>query len=289
MKTYFCLHRRNRVGFTLVEMLTVMAILIILLGLMVLLLPGWQQQGRARAGASQLQQWLLIAKQRAVLDQAPRGVRLLPDEDDSDLIVKAQFIEQPDDFSGGRVSTDTTGSIVTLESSNLEIDAGDPDQTLWLVQPGDHIQIGGSGLVRQIATITGSDLGPYQLTVSQPFPYAITTKTENYRIIRSPRVQGDEVLELPLDVAIDLKASATHGGLSYTTGQPIDIMFTPSGAILNNLSAERIIFWVRDITDPANEFDGSPSLIVVFTRSGLVNSYELDPELHSSNPLVVIR
>src|SRR5262249_53985784 len=59
---------------------------------------------RGGMGASQVQGWLLIQKQRAFRDRIARGVRLVPDPTNSNWITSLLAIEQPDDLSVGYIS-----------------------------------------------------------------------------------------------------------------------------------------------------------------------------------------
>src|SRR5262249_42980100 len=108
-------------------------------------------------------------------------------------------------------------------------------------------------------------------------PYDIPSPgTRSYRVIRRPRLTGEEPVLLPDGVAIDLNTNVAY---SSSPGQPntdgsVDILFAPSGQVI--VPAPRTQFlalWVRDInyTDP---FDGEPSIIGVFTHSGLVAAYD---------------
>src|SRR5690348_16495762 len=93
-----------RRGLTLVELLTVMALMAILAALAIRFLPTGAASAReSRAGMS-LQGWLNIAKQRALRDQAPRGLRLFIAQGGVPIrsikvpgIVECQYLETPDD------------------------------------------------------------------------------------------------------------------------------------------------------------------------------------------------
>jgi prepilin-type N-terminal cleavage/methylation domain-containing protein len=67
-----------RTGFTLVEMLVVLVLILVLAGIAILIAPKVNERRKPANGAGQLQQALLMAKQRAFRDQAPRGVRIQP-------------------------------------------------------------------------------------------------------------------------------------------------------------------------------------------------------------------
>src|SRR5574340_1255625 len=66
----------KRTGFTMVEMLVVLGIILMLSVLTVLFMPRISERQRVAQGADLLQGWLLMAKQRALRDRVPTGIRL---------------------------------------------------------------------------------------------------------------------------------------------------------------------------------------------------------------------
>jgi len=96
----------ERFGLTLVELLVVIAIIGLLGGIIGLIAPRFAERSRVAQGSSQLRSWLLIAKQRALRDQAPRGVRFVAATTQnvagslpSALYSKFAYVEQPEDIS----------------------------------------------------------------------------------------------------------------------------------------------------------------------------------------------
>jgi prepilin-type N-terminal cleavage/methylation domain-containing protein len=71
------LRHRARGGFTLVELLVAMAVIILLASIALVVVPGVLDQDRTTDGASLTRQYLMIAKARAARDNLPRGVRLI--------------------------------------------------------------------------------------------------------------------------------------------------------------------------------------------------------------------
>src|SRR4051812_39529134 len=69
---------RGRSGFTLIELLVVIALLVVLFTLVAAFGPGLNDRQKVSQSATQIQTWLLIAKQRAFRDHLPRGLRLGP-------------------------------------------------------------------------------------------------------------------------------------------------------------------------------------------------------------------
>lgn len=265
----------KRSGFTLVELLVVVTLIGVLAGLTVLMLPGYRQRERVASGGASLQNWLTIAKQRALLDRAPRGVRLLRDRVEPDKIFQAQFLEQPEDFSGGTLVSDPTNP-AKLIANGVDFTGGFSDTKNWPVQQFDFLQVNDSGPMYSIIGLT-VNASNSELTLSSPLPYPLTIPTSRYRIIRQPRLLGAEPETMPSDVAIDLKVSQ----VPIAPGQPLDIMFSPQGEVMGNFGTDRLIFFVRDIseTDPAL---GDPTLIVLYTRTGLVESFPVNPDNYYS-------
>jgi hypothetical protein len=99
----------------------------------------------------------------------------------------------------------------------------------------------------------------------------------DYRVVRQPRATGDENLQMPDNMIVDLATNVTYGNpLPSNSGAYFDLMFGPSGEVVTQgVATQTLNFWVRDITGGA--FDGEPSLICVFTRSGFVGAYPVDP------------
>src|SRR5262249_45106297 len=77
---YFMMHAptARRSGYTLVEMLMVVAVLLVLVTLALAFGPWVHERQKVTGGADQLQQWLLTSKGRARSARLPCGVRLRP-------------------------------------------------------------------------------------------------------------------------------------------------------------------------------------------------------------------
>ena len=90
-----------RRGYTLVELLVVMSLMILLAALAVgVSYSGMVGSQKVISGADRASGWLLIAKQRALRDGAPRGVRFFLNAATAPatgfVSTEAQYIEQPD-------------------------------------------------------------------------------------------------------------------------------------------------------------------------------------------------
>jgi prepilin-type N-terminal cleavage/methylation domain-containing protein len=291
-----------RAAFTLVELLVVMFLLALLAGLVFLLVPNINDQARAPRGAVMLQQWLQIAKNNAMRDRTNWGIRLtvktMPDPNNANVTLTvatdAQYIQQPGDFVvlpgvandlGGnplpirRIYTTTNPQTIALEpgpatAADFSGGFGLPPSNLWPVQAGDYLEVNG-GLPHQITGLPDT----LTLTLASPLPAAIpqANPVMNYRIIRAPRVQGEDQLQMPADIIIDLGTNAAYNNplpkdpLTNT----IDILFSPSGAVIGRgTSTDSIYLWVRDSTLPL--FLGDNTLVAVQVRTGATFAYPVN-------------
>jgi prepilin-type N-terminal cleavage/methylation domain-containing protein len=84
-------------GFTLVELLVAVALGLVLLGLGLLAANSSAFDSYKTVGAAdRISQWMLVAKNKALRDKAPRGIRLIPDTTNPEFIREIAYIEQPD-------------------------------------------------------------------------------------------------------------------------------------------------------------------------------------------------
>jgi prepilin-type N-terminal cleavage/methylation domain-containing protein len=340
MKTPRLANRPGRPGFTLIELIVAISIIAFLAGIAILIIPNLNDQQRAPRGAFSLQQWLLTAKNRAMRDNAARGVRIsftgTQDVKSGvitfDPVLSVQYTEQPDDFivlpgvaqdpvnparmlPFRRIATFvslTAGTDLTkvvLEAPGAQAPTPLPDfaggfptdSTLWPVQVGDYLEING-GLPHLIIGVGPSDptnnptaidmltlASPVPVQIPQANPAANTNPVMNYRILRGPRVIGDEQLQLPDEIGIDLNTNVAYGNplptvltsttpINATTNKvagTIDILFSPQGAVVGRGTAtEAIYLWVRDTS--LNLFEGDNTLVVTYTRSGAVSAYPVN-------------
>jgi prepilin-type N-terminal cleavage/methylation domain-containing protein len=279
---------RGQPGFTLIELLVVMGIITFLASLAVLVGPALLRNEKASRGAQELQGHLFVAKQQALRDRFPYGLRLIADPDGQ--CRSYQYIRQPPDYTGGTAGVlndpnDPT-SLSRAIFNNIDLSGGLPaaQQNLWPVQVGDFIQISTNDY-RLITGVTGTPGVPPNpptstVTVAPAFVAAIPDTTD-YRIARAPRAApGEDIVSLPDDVIIDLGPgrSVITPELRPDGSSHYDILFAPGGTILGpGGQSGKIILWVRDAAQADEQ-----SLIVVFTRTGLIAAYPVDTT--SGNP-----
>lgn len=187
-----------------------------------------------------------------------------------------------------------------------------PPPATLVGQAGDYVEIGGGGQIHQISSITSfsyaanpsipndqpgpdpvpgvapiagnSVLEANCLKFNSPFPqatnssgsYVYGTGTTNYRIIRGPRIlAGEQDLQLPQDVAIDLNLSKL--AVAYNPYNPsfVDILFGSTGQVVGGGAAtDKIILFVRDVTKTG--LQGDLTLLTVNCRTGLVGAQKVD-------------
>lgn len=295
----------SRDAFTLIELLVVISIMAVLATLTIAFFPNAASAQREARAAMQVQGWLNIAKQRALRDQVPFGIRLIQNTDPFDplaptMVIECQYIQQPDDFTGGVVASVPLLSPIEflffvlpggVDLLNGHVPINLVEQKYWAVQPGDSIELLGTGLVRQIVAVDAA-----AVKVSPPLPYAITIPTTSYRIIRAPRPAGEEKLSLPDNTFIDI---GTNANPTYPNPLPptdpligsgyYDIVFGPSGQVISrNVATANIHLWVRSPNQdfPADVFRGDPTIVSVFVRSGFVGAY---PPARTGDPYALVK
>jgi|GEM_PF-3426157 len=113
----------RRRGFTLVEMLVVLALMLVLAALAIAFVPRMNERAKTPRGASQLQMWLLIARQWAKRDNIPTGIRLQagrlypnPATANINLVTDIQYIQQPPPYHA-LTYTGSAPSLTQVDSS----------------------------------------------------------------------------------------------------------------------------------------------------------------------------
>jgi type II secretory pathway pseudopilin PulG len=288
-------------------MLVVIALIGILAAMTVAFMPNAFNSEREARAATLLQGWLNIAKQRALRDQAPRGLRIwftnttIGTNALSNVVLQCQYIEQPDDFCSGQIHTASATQLSTIVFTPVQggpvVDLlnGFPhtaaDEPFWSVQNGDYLEVFGTGLMHTI-TVNSST----QVTIAPPLPFAITTATPYYRILRGPRATGNDMLTFPDQTVLDANTNATFNNplpapiSANSGGGYADILFSPSGAVITrNLTTSTVNLWVRSPSDTAAKdsvFFGSPTIVAVHVQTGVVGAYPPGPQ---NNPYANIQ
>ena len=110
-----------------------------------------------------------------------------------------------------------------------------------------------------------------------------------WRIIRSPRVVGEEVLNLPDNIVVDLSLNTNTtlaGSTSKINPLPplvngnLDILFSPSGAVVTPVASSDpfLALWVRNL-NADNVFDMGTTILGVFVNTGLTAAHRPNQKL----------
>lgn len=136
----------GRPGFTLVELLVVVVLMIVIAALTVAVLnAGFVSSQQVTTGADRVGQWLLISKQRAKRDGAPRGVRffLTPvtgatTVPNSYQVQEAQYIEAPDAWSPNAAGATNPGGgriAFVYKQDDVTDPMGSPPRPTYQIKP----------------------------------------------------------------------------------------------------------------------------------------------------------
>lgn len=261
----------KRRGFTLVELLIVLAILIILFTMVVAVYQTNQGTDRMRAAARQLQSSILGARDRAIHAKAPRGLRLIMDSADPSTVASFIYISQVPNWAEGSLQLQRPGSGGSATSDKprylKRITPAVPTESwysLWqrgLLKPGARIKLpktGGSWYTVDVQddstppvtvlTATSDTLFLKQdhKTAPAAMPAIIALSFADYELeLAAAPLQGEQPISLPSACVIDLDNSRLPGSWwDASTGNYVvnmDIMFSPRGTITGPLAAQGII------------------------------------------------
>jgi hypothetical protein len=287
-------------------LIVVMGIILLLASLAVAFYPDISTSERATRGASSLQGWLLIAKQRAKRDGLPTGLRFLVFTSGGfNFCNQMVYIQQPPDFAVGRCTATSAPTVIPMTATlNVNVQGSQYTQLgaedEFDVQNGDYFELYGGGYLRQIFSVSTSSTPSSTLTMLNPqswptpgtgtspvvAPSTAANPGPNYRIVRQPReLPGEPVLTLPYNVAIDLNTASNVGGVAGNTqtfsNPPIrtslnptstynyrEVVFSPAGAVIGSGNQ--------------NPYDGQ---IYLWVRDITVPNIAPDPQ--QGNPTVI--
>jgi prepilin-type N-terminal cleavage/methylation domain-containing protein len=281
----------SRKGLTLIELLIVIALMATLATLVALyVLPSFQDNKNVVRGVDRVTTTLLIAKQRALRDHTPRGVRFLT-PGGSLQVTQLAYIELPATYVGSpapNASTfsSTSGSpTVTFQNVDFQGGADTNNFDEYQVQPGDYFRDLNGPQPYQISGVSAS---PAQLTLFTPSSQTWTNSTK-FEIVRQPRqITGESLITLPNNVIVDLAlVPATNqvplrtlpvaGGASY-----YEILFDPSGgttSLGSSNSSAMILLLIRDATAAtAPALDPNLGRILAINpRTGFIAAHPIAP------------
>jgi prepilin-type N-terminal cleavage/methylation domain-containing protein len=308
--------RGGRAAYTLVELIVVVSVILVLaaVGASVGLLARGKKTQR---GTDVMQRALSIAKQRALREQVPTGVRLIPQgttSPDDHRVSELVYVQQPDDWFGPNdtvtVDQQPFGStMVPVATFNTATGSAPTDfyggfgrvltaAEQYPVQPRDYLELNGGLLVQIVDLYNPNNANTCNRLILSHDPRANNTNpmtTRNHRIIRQPRrLAGENSVKLPQDVVIEVPPPAglpppyTSQNLPKRTVTVntvpttfYEIVFSPSGGVVGKgtTSNDIIMLWVSD-TSRDNPLEGEPLLVTVQIRTGMVGTSPVGPPLN---------
>lgn len=184
---------RRRAGFTLVELMTVLFVIAALAAITVTIARSQVADSyKTVGGADRLSGWLLIAKNRALRDRVPVGIRLIRDLNNPYVAREAQFVEMPvlwapnqnpDGFALGMANPRSPFVVVKYDqgAGGLRQEDGIPsaasnygvfvfgiDVTAFDVKVGDLLRLADLGTLHRIEGITALTQAPAWYPAGSP-------------------------------------------------------------------------------------------------------------------------
>lgn len=281
--------QKGRAGFTLLEIIVVISILAVLTTLVAIyVVPAFQDNKNVIRGADRVTTTLLIAKQRALRDQAPRGVRFILNGNNQ--ATQIQFIEQPDAFRSGTIWVQNPGTTVNF-SADLVGGGTINEFDTYLVQPGDWLKIedstgpdnAGNYQISAVGTL-GPSGTPVSVNPAHPFQNASPQPESTFRVIRQARpIAGEAPIDLPLNVVVDVGWVQANSSTNQMQVRQVgmqtyfEILFDPAGSVMDRGGNAPIVLMVRDATQEVPLEARTTQFLTINTRTGHIASHPVGP------------
>jgi prepilin-type N-terminal cleavage/methylation domain-containing protein len=256
-----CVNPHRTVGFTLLELLIAVSIMLILLAITASALRVNNEGDRIRGGARQIQSYLLGARDRAIYAKSPRGVRFILDEGNRRTVKSMVYVENTDPWRGQveLLPLDTTlawnSTTNPLRRLRLrDVNTAPNWRDLFnrgLLKPGLRVRIPASNrgqwyVMQDFATAPSTwaiGFVPDLILTTEyrtPNPNAAGINFEQAEIELPPSVVANaEPVALPRNVVVDLTQSrgpaAWLQGTQFTN--QMDLLFSPRGVVVGPAAA----------------------------------------------------
>ncbi len=272
----------RRAGFTLVELLVVIGLGILLAAMTVgIANSNIADSYKVVGAADRVSEWLFTAKSQAQATGRPHGVRFFLN---GNQITEAQYIEMPEPFVPFTQNANDPPRLILQNGPPRSVSAPGTTATQILnnVSAGDSLVLPEFGL-----TLPISNNNP--LTVSNPallpdLATGTSYTTSAFGFVRGPLpLIGEPNLQVPAGMMIDVRDFAAETGTSTSlfptlNGNQFDILFSPSGEVLNAGAVPRIVLWIRNssflppaISPRTNMAEaGQMVLVVVYPKTGAI-------------------
>jgi prepilin-type N-terminal cleavage/methylation domain-containing protein len=266
--------QRLRGGYTLIEILIVVGILVVLLTMTLMTVRFTRDGDRVTAAAAQIQSFLAGARDRAIYARAPRGVRLFLDPDNPRALSAMVYIDPSQTWSDGviqlrRWDPEVDGR-TNIGGGNVDINqdgVADDPRNVWMVlgegtgwwelkrrgllYDGMRIRIprglGGSWYPINTRLIDITKAPPTTQILVLGIPYRDPGNTpversqafesggpEDYEIELAPRILPGEPAVLPEGTVIDLAGSQLANAALASYVGYIDFVYSSRGGLVGD-------------------------------------------------------
>ena len=286
---------RARRGFTLVELLVVLAIVLILAAVTIASVNFSYNADRMRAGGRQIQSFLMGARDKAIYANEVRGVRLLIDPNDNHSVSAIQYIGAPQRETGMLTfNIAATCETPIATGRQVALVSGTAWPSLYrrgFLKVGNRIQIpadtGAWFTISAVTTVSCASQPPpgvMVLTLKRPnTDLAGMVNPISFSLELASAPLGDaQPVQLPRGTVIDLDGSQIPRtwrplSLAASYSPQMDILFTPRGTVVGDTSALGIVhLMIADASDVLR-WKATSTLTGRNSSSYLANSLPLVP------------